>query len=61
MSGDREKYVSRPDMLERVDGSVELTPEEERHVEELQHLDHADLDMVAVLGEVAATMGAAPS
>jgi hypothetical protein len=27
----------------------------------LQHLDHADLDMVAVLGEVAATMGAAPS
>jgi hypothetical protein len=27
----------------------------------LQHLDHTDLDMVAVLGEVAATMGAAPS
>jgi alkanesulfonate monooxygenase SsuD/methylene tetrahydromethanopterin reductase-like flavin-dependent oxidoreductase (luciferase family) len=27
----------------------------------LQHLDHADLDMVAVLGEVAATIGAAPS
>jgi alkanesulfonate monooxygenase SsuD/methylene tetrahydromethanopterin reductase-like flavin-dependent oxidoreductase (luciferase family) len=26
----------------------------------LQHLDHADLDMVAVLGEVAATMGSAP-
>jgi F420-dependent oxidoreductase-like protein len=26
----------------------------------LQHLDHADLDMVAVIGEVAATMGSAP-
>jgi F420-dependent oxidoreductase-like protein len=26
----------------------------------LQHLDHADTDMVAVLGEVAATMGSAP-
>jgi F420-dependent oxidoreductase-like protein len=26
----------------------------------LQHLDHADTEMVAVLGEVAATMGAAP-
>ncbi|HSK37187.1 MAG TPA: LLM class flavin-dependent oxidoreductase, partial [Actinomycetota bacterium] len=26
----------------------------------LQHLDHADLDMVAVLGEVAATMSSAP-
>jgi alkanesulfonate monooxygenase SsuD/methylene tetrahydromethanopterin reductase-like flavin-dependent oxidoreductase (luciferase family) len=26
----------------------------------LQHLDHTDLDMVAVIGEVAATMGSAP-
>jgi alkanesulfonate monooxygenase SsuD/methylene tetrahydromethanopterin reductase-like flavin-dependent oxidoreductase (luciferase family) len=26
----------------------------------LQHLDHADTEMVAVLGEVAATMGSAP-
>jgi F420-dependent oxidoreductase-like protein len=26
----------------------------------LQHLDHADLEMVAVIGEVAATMGSAP-
>ena len=26
----------------------------------LQHLDHADTEMVAVLGEVAATMGAVP-
>ncbi|HEV3505206.1 MAG TPA: hypothetical protein VG637_07985, partial [Actinomycetes bacterium] len=26
----------------------------------LQHLNHTDLDMVAVLGEVAATMGSAP-
>jgi hypothetical protein len=25
-----------------------------------QHLNHTDLDMVAVLGEVAATMGSAP-
>jgi hypothetical protein len=25
-----------------------------------QHLDHADTGMVAVLGEVAATMGATP-
>jgi alkanesulfonate monooxygenase SsuD/methylene tetrahydromethanopterin reductase-like flavin-dependent oxidoreductase (luciferase family) len=26
----------------------------------LQHLDHSDLDMVAVIGEVAATMGSTP-
>jgi alkanesulfonate monooxygenase SsuD/methylene tetrahydromethanopterin reductase-like flavin-dependent oxidoreductase (luciferase family) len=26
----------------------------------LQHLDHGDTEMVAVLGEVAATMGSAP-
>ncbi|HET8787334.1 MAG TPA: hypothetical protein VFO47_01135, partial [Actinomycetes bacterium] len=26
----------------------------------LQHLDHADTDMVAVLGEVAATLGSTP-
>jgi hypothetical protein len=43
MSGDREKYVWHPDMLERVEGSVELTPEEERHVEELLEEAHFDV------------------
>jgi F420-dependent oxidoreductase-like protein len=47
-------------------GTVDQVVERLRQLEEagvsrvmLQHLDHADTDMVAVLGEVAATMGAA--
>ena len=47
-------------------GTVDQVAERLRELEEagvsrvmLQHLDHADTDMVAVLGEVAATMGAA--
>jgi alkanesulfonate monooxygenase SsuD/methylene tetrahydromethanopterin reductase-like flavin-dependent oxidoreductase (luciferase family) len=48
-------------------GTVDQVAERLRELEEigvtrvmLQHLDHADTDMVAVLGEVAATMGAVP-
>jgi alkanesulfonate monooxygenase SsuD/methylene tetrahydromethanopterin reductase-like flavin-dependent oxidoreductase (luciferase family) len=48
-------------------GTVDQVAERLRELEEagvsrvmLQHLDHADTDMVAVLGEVAATMGSAP-
>ena len=48
-------------------GTVDQVAEQLRELEEagvsrvmLQHLDHADTDMVAVLGEVAATMGSAP-
>jgi F420-dependent oxidoreductase-like protein len=50
-----------------VHGTVDQVAERLRELEEagvsrvmLQHLDHADTDMVAVLGEVAATMGSAP-
>ena len=48
-------------------GTVDQVAERLRELEEigvsrvmLQHLDHADTEMVAVLGEVAATMGSAP-
>jgi F420-dependent oxidoreductase-like protein len=48
-------------------GTVDQVAERLRELEEagvsrvmLQHLDHADTDMVAVLGEVAATMASAP-
>ena len=48
-------------------GTADQVAERLRELEEvgvsrvmLQHLDHADTEMVAVLGEVAATMGAAP-
>jgi F420-dependent oxidoreductase-like protein len=48
-------------------GTVDQVAERLRELEEagvsrvmLQHLDHADTDMVAVLGEVAATMSSAP-
>jgi F420-dependent oxidoreductase-like protein len=48
-------------------GTVDQVAERLRELEEIgvsrvmcQHLDHADTEMVAVLGEVAATMGAVP-
>jgi hypothetical protein len=43
MSGDRENWVWQPDMLEVVEGTVELTPEEERRVEELLEEAHFDV------------------
>ena len=48
-------------------GTVDQVAERLRELEEigvgrvmLQHLDHADTEMVAVLGEVAATMAPSP-
>jgi hypothetical protein len=35
MSADGERFVWRPGMLERVEGTVELTPADERRVDEL--------------------------
>ena len=51
MTGDREKWVWKPgdvevyqpDVLDRTEGTVELTPEEERHVEELFGEAHFDV------------------
>jgi len=40
---DREKYVWQPGMLEVTKGTVELTPEEERRVEE--RLESAAFDV----------------
>jgi hypothetical protein len=42
MTGDREKWVWTPDMLEVVKGTVELTPDEERRVEERLEADAFD-------------------
>jgi hypothetical protein len=51
MTGDRDKWVwqpgdvevYQPDVLDRTEGTVELTPEEERHVEELLEEAHFDV------------------
>jgi hypothetical protein len=51
MTGDRDRFVWEPDditvwdpdVLERTEGTVELTEAEERHVEELLEEAHFDL------------------
>ena len=45
MTGDRERFVWQPDMLEVTKGTVEVTPEDEREGDRRLEADHFDVGL----------------